>query len=127
MKLKWLSAFLVLFVIVIAILADTGFLPSSIHNLYDFPNGDKLGHFLLMGLVSFVLNWTALVAHADPKPTSVIWKASLVFALVVTLEEFSQRFFPRRTFSLFDLASSYAGIGFSASLVWVLKKRTYSE
>ena len=122
MKLKWLSAFLVLLVIVIATLADTGLLPALIRALYDYPYGDKLGHFLLMGLVSFVLNWTALASHADPKPASVIWKVSLAFAFFVTLEEFSQQFFSRRTFSLLDLGYSYAGVAMAALLVWRLKR-----
>ena len=122
MKLKWLSVFLVFFVIAIAILADLDLLPELFYDLYDFPYGDKLGHFLLMGLVSFVLSWTALASHADPKPASVIWKVSLLVAFFVTLEEFAQRFFPRRTFSLLDLGFSYAGIALAAVLVYRLKR-----
>ena len=105
----------------IVILANTGYLPYAIRRLYDFPYGDKLGHFLLMGLLSFVLNWTALASHPIPKPVSVILRVSLIFAFVVTLEEFSQQLFPRRTFSLLDLAFSYAGIAFFAFSVWILK------
>ncbi len=122
MKLKWLSAFLVVFVIAIAILADLDVLPELFYDLYDFPYGDKLGHFLLMGLVSFVLSWTVYASHADPKPASVIWKVCLLFAFFVTLEEFAQRFFPSRTFSLLDLGSSYAGIALAAFFVYRLKR-----
>lgn len=122
MKLKWLSVFLIFFIIVVAFLADTGLLPHRIRALYDFPYGDKLGHFLLMGLVSFVLNWTALASRAEPQPASVIWKVSLAFVLFVTLEEFSQQLFPRRTFSLLDLGYSYAGIALAAFLVYRLKR-----
>jgi len=121
MKLKWLSVFLILSIIVVAILAGAGLLPAPIRALYDFPNGDKLGHFLLMGSVNFVLNWTALASRAAPQPASVIGKVSLAFAFFVTIEEFSQQFFPRRTFSLLDLGFSYAGIVLAAFFVYRLK------
>lgn len=118
--MKTLRFLLPLGVLGIVILANTGHLPHAIRQLYDFPYGDKLGHFLLMGLLSFVLNWTALASHPIPKPVSVILRVSLIFAFVVSLEEFSQQLFPRRTFSLLDLVFSYAGIASSALLVWAL-------
>lgn len=125
--MKMLRFLLPLGTLGIVILANTGHLPYAIRQLYDFPYGDKLGHFLLMGLLSFVLNWTALASRATPKPVSVILRVSMIFAFFVTLEEFSQQFFPRRTFSLLDLAFSYAGIALSAFLVWILKARLRSE
>ena len=116
MNKKWISISLVIFTLLIVSLADSGNLPRFISNLYDFPYGDKVGHFLLMGLLSFVLNWTALSSNVDKKPASVIWAVSLTLAFFVTLEELSQQFFPRRTFSLLDLAFSYVGIIFFALL-----------
>jgi polysaccharide biosynthesis protein VpsQ len=120
MRKNWVSILLVIFSLLIVILADSGNLPRAIKNLYNFPNGDKIGHFLLMGLLSFVLNWTALVSSTpapeaersgvDKKPATVIWAVSLTLSFFVTLEEFSQIFFRRRTFSLLDLLFSLAGI-----------------
>ena len=112
MKKYWASISLVVFALLIVILANSGDLPRFISNLYDFPYGDKVGHFLLMGLLSYTLNRAALAAREDMRPASVIWAVSLTLAFFVTLEELSQQFFPRRTFSLLDLAFSYAGIAF---------------
>ena len=122
MKQKWFIFLPVIFLLLIVTLANTGYLPRSIRQLYDFPFGDKVGHFLLMGLINFLLNWMVLASRSHPKPASVIWKVSLAFALFTTLEEFSQQFFPRRTFSLLDLGYSYAGIAVSALLVFRLRR-----
>ena len=122
MKRNWLIALVAIVLLTIIILANTGLLPNSIRRLYKFPYGDKVGHFLLMGLANFILNWIVLTSRVDPKPAPVILRVSLLFALFVTLEEFSQQFFPRRTFSLLDLLTSYAGIAFFALLVLRLKR-----
>jgi len=120
MKRKiWLALVLVLMTFVIIILANSGHLPRSIRRLYDFPYGDKLGHFFLMGILSFALNRAALASRVQMKPVTLIWIVSLTLAFIITLEEFSQQIFPRRTFSLVDLAFSYAGIVFFA---WLAKR-----
>ncbi len=76
-----------------------------------------------MGLLSLVLNWTALVSRVDKKPASVVWAVSLTLTFFVTLEELSQKFFPRRTFSLLDLLFSYAGIALFAWLAYFFYAR----
>jgi polysaccharide biosynthesis protein VpsQ len=94
---------------IIIMLADEGRLPGLITNLYAFPNGDKVGHFCLMGGVSFCVN----LALAGRK---VHWRSyglalgSLLVSGLVTLEEFSQIFFAARTFDLLDLSASLLGI-----------------
>ncbi len=130
MKKYWLSFSIIAFFLLIVFLADSGNLPRFIRKLYDFPYGDKLGHFLLMGLLSYILNRTAiLVRQSAPKTersdrdlnlSRVLLAVSVPLAFFVTLEEFSQQLFPRRTFSLGDLVASYAGIAFFA---WLALKR----
>jgi polysaccharide biosynthesis protein VpsQ len=102
------------FVAFIVFSADEGSMPIFIKHLYDYPNGDKLGHFLLMGSLAFV------VALALPES----WKLRglLVLAGLLTLEECSQMFFPHRTFDLLDLACSLAGIAFFGGLNWFLTR-----
>ncbi len=82
--------------------ADAGQLPDFITQLYNFENGDKVGHFLLMGSVAF------LVTLAIPKA----WRLPglILLAGLITLEEFTQSIFKTRTFSLLDLACSLAGV-----------------
>ncbi|MBT3314905.1 MAG: hypothetical protein HN390_09850 [Anaerolineae bacterium] len=131
MRKKRISILLVIFALIIVILADSGNLPRPIKNLYDFPYGDKVGHFLLTGLLSLVLNWTALTSRAskaarngaDIKPAFVVLAVSLTLTFFVTLEELSQQLFPRRTFSLLDLLFSYAGIVLFAWATWFFQSR----
>ena len=47
----------------------------------------------------------------------ILW-AGLILALLITVEEISQVFIANRTFSLLDLAFSYAGIFLGAWLAW---------
>ena len=119
MRKNWFTIFFVICALLIIILADSGNLPRPIKDLYDFPYGDKVGHFLLMGLLSFFLNRTALASFSSHKPASVILAVSLSLALFVSLEELSQQFLPTRTFSLTDLAVNYMGITFFAWVVWL--------
>lgn len=117
--MKRLAFIFGLMIIIIVILADTrhlGFLGA----LYDFPYGDKVGHFFLFGLFSLVVNLsvfesrTASAADASIKPgyNRIAINTSLIIAAFAGLEEFSQLWFPSRTSSLFDLLASCLGIAF---------------
>ena len=108
-RIKILTAVYVCVLAVIVFLADkrtTQYLFKAIRN---FPYGDKIGHFLLMGFFSFLLN-LALSGR-----TVSAWKfryllGSLIVLTVVTAEEFSQIFIRGRTFDLGDLAADFLGI-----------------
>ena len=45
--MKYLAVLFTLFIIAIIVLADKNALPPFIRAIYDFPNGDKVGHFIL--------------------------------------------------------------------------------
>lgn len=123
MKLKIASVLLIIAIVVVIFLANTGLMPPVMRAIYDFDGGDKLGHFLSMGLLSFMLNWTMTAAHLDFEPATAISKLSAVLMLVVAAEEYSQRFFPRRTSSWFDLAYSFSGLLLGAVLVWFFRRQ----
>ncbi len=73
------------------------------------PWGDKLAHFVLLGIMSLLLNLT--LGGATVRLSSVrLLKGSAILLVVVTLEEFSQAFLPYRSFEVADLAFNYAGI-----------------
>jgi VanZ family protein len=128
---KILSLIFGIIIIVIVILADTAHL-GPVGVVYDFPFGDKVGHFLLFGLFSLLVNLsvleykTALAAETGGKPdykrSAVI--TSSVIAALAGLEEFSQLWFPSRTSSLFDLLASYLGIAFFTLLALRFKNRS---
>jgi len=65
--MKRLAIFFGVFIVVIIILADEGKL-GFLHAVYDFPYGDKAGHFILCGKLSLVVNLS--VFEARPPRTS---------------------------------------------------------
>jgi len=84
-------------------------MPEMLAALYAFPYGDKVGHFVLMGTFSFLVNMS-LACRKIRFCRSQLLIGSLGVAVLVTLEELSQVFFASRTFSLVDLGFSLAGI-----------------
>jgi polysaccharide biosynthesis protein VpsQ len=108
--MKYISVLFFIFIITIIILADNGSLPRSIRAIYDFPNGDKLGHFILYGLLSFFITRTFLSSFPSKSRSQVMLSIGLTLALLIALEEFSQKFFSARTFDLVDLLASYLGL-----------------
>ncbi|MCX4026453.1 VanZ family protein [Endozoicomonas sp. SM1973] len=114
--MKWLGLIAVLVVVTIVILASKGQLPAEIKALYDFPGGDKVGHILLMGTLSFFVN-LAVVSTLVARPTRKIVITTAILGLAITLEEITQQFFSTRTFSLLDLLASFLGLTIAAVIV----------
>jgi VanZ family protein len=85
-------------------LADLGQMPAPVTALYAFPQGDKVGHFVLMGLLGLSLNLLL------PSRRRAVLPGSLAALCLVTLEELSQIFFHSRSFSFADLGFSILGI-----------------
>lgn len=108
-KIKIIAAiyiFILAGIVVLANVRETQFLFGFMRRL---PYGDKIGHFCLMGIFSFVIN-LALQAR-----TVAVWKlnyllGSLIVLAVVTVEEFSQLFIRGRSFDTGDLLADAAGI-----------------
>jgi polysaccharide biosynthesis protein VpsQ len=120
--MKYVSFLFLIFIIVVIVLADTGSLPHWIRAIYDFSNGDKLGHFILFGLLSFFLT-RAFLSSFPSKPRSwVALSVGLTLALFIGLEEWSQKFFSARTSDVVDLLASYAGVTTFAFLAVLWRK-----
>ncbi len=91
-----------------------------------FPGNDILGHFLLMGTLSFMVNYS--LAGRQCRIGS--WRPQLGTVSVgalVTAEEFSQIFLPNRSFSFGDLAADMAGIVFFGWLAARMSARERRE
>lgn len=87
------------------------------------PYGDKIGHFLVMGLLSLLVN-LLLNSRRQSIGKRKFLLGSLIVAGIVTAEEFTQIFIPSRTFSPFDLVADYAGILFFGRLAfWCSRPR----
>lgn len=108
-RMKILLVVYIFILAVIIFLADRKGTRYMLNFVGNIPYGDKLGHFLLMGGFSFLLN---LVLNAR---TFRGWKfsyllGSLIVLIVVTLEEISQKFVSGRTFDWSDLVFDFLGI-----------------
>jgi len=115
-RLKWLTLLFILFMLGVILLADLGSLPSPVAVLYRFPNGDRVGHFILFGIL------TLLVNSAFPRQVRIlranVYYGSVIIAVLAIFEESSQLFLAYRTFDLIDLAFTLMGI---ASADWLVR------
>jgi VanZ family protein len=105
---RWLTVGFLLFMLAVAVAADTGTIPPFIRDIYRFPHGDWVGHFVLYG----ILAW--LSARAFPRRVNFFgWQfplSALLVFVMAALEELSQFWFPRRTPDIFDLSFGALGI-----------------
>lgn len=102
--------------------ADCGALPRWLAAIQAFPGGDKFGHFLIAGLLSLTLN-LAMHARVVRLGRIPLHLGSLLVFVVLAAEEFTQLWFPARTFSWLDLSSDVLGILAASYLVWRLARR----
>ena len=112
--------FLVFFLYVIYS-ANQGTLPFFIRRLYMFPGGDKLGHFILLGIASFLANQLLHPRHFLVFG-KVFFVGTLIVLVAITAEEISQILIASRTFDLIDLSCSYFGIIAGDIVVRLLKR-----
>lgn len=117
--MKWLALLFSLFIILIIVLADAGFLSHYLGFLYNFPWGDKAGHFILYGILTLLINLTLFRSRPYQSRKLLAVKCGLTLALLIGLEELSQQYFSNRTFDLVDLTFSYLGL---VSFSWVAVK-----
>ncbi len=98
-----------LFLVWIIYLANTK-QPSIFFDLVRvIPYGDKVGHFLLFGFFSFVLNF-AFKLNSFKIGRMPIFIGSTICIAFAFVEEFTQLFIVSRTFDLIDLAVGLIGI-----------------
>lgn len=107
--MRSLTVLFAIFLVFVVFAANLGLAGALFGILYSFPNGDKLGHFLLFGLLALL----AALGFSLSRARLGFWRplnSALLIALVVTLEELSQIFLANRSFDLIDLLASFAGI-----------------
>ena len=121
MKIIWITGIYILLLMSIVYLADHQY-----HDLFSIirsvPGADKFGHFLLMGLLSFLLN-TSLRCRAVDVRTRQMLLGSIIVSMAVTLEEVSQIFIQYRSFDLADLLFDYLGIWLFGKLAIYVRAR----
>ena len=98
-----------LFMIALTVYVSTDNRFGLMNQVRRVPGGDKTGHFFLMGMLAFLVT----LATARPWLTRIgshVARWGTLVAIVIAAEEYSQRYFPTRTFSMLDMAASLGGI-----------------
>jgi len=98
--------FILVGIIVLANLRQARFLFVFIEKI---PSGDKIGHFLLMGMFSLVVNLALSIKTVRIRKLNYLL-GSLIVLAIVTVEEVSQIFVQGRSFDVGDLLADGAGI-----------------
>jgi polysaccharide biosynthesis protein VpsQ len=120
--MKKITILFAAFLVVIIVLADGGHL-GFLGFIYSFPYGDKAGHFILYGILSLLLNLTFLRSRPLSNSKRVAVTVTLLLALAIGLEEWSQNFFAGRTPSWVDLLFGYAGVTLAAWVAWFTNRK----
>ena len=111
LTMKRISILFALFIVLIIVLADMGRL-GILKQVNRIPYGDKAGHFILYGILTLLVDLTLFRSLPEQNPKWVAAMSGLTLAFLIGIEEFSQQYFPSRTFSLRDLTASYLGVIF---------------
>jgi VanZ family protein len=107
--IRWTTGLFSIGLLAIVVLANMGVTGRVLGFIYEFPGGDKIGHLLLMGTFSLLLN-LSLAGRRLRLPYGSPPLGSAIALALVTGEELTQLLFKYRTFSLVDLCADYAGI-----------------
>lgn len=126
MNYRWLTIGYITFILLVIIAADMGQLNFFIRWIHSIPYGDKLGHFLLVGMLAFVINLSWKSARFRWGWGSIL-KGSFIVFIIITLEEISQLFISYRHFDFGDLLSNYLGILLLGHLAIYLAPRELSD
>lgn len=124
--MKYIAGLFLAFIASLIYMANTG----QGHVLFtlkqQFAYGDKIGHFFLYGTMAMLLNLA--LNGKSIKGNALLQLGSVLVLIATTLEEFSQLFIARRTFSLLDLAANVSGIAcFTLLSLLIIKVLSFSQ
>ncbi|QIZ78844.1 VanZ family protein [Ferrimonas lipolytica] len=129
---RWLGSVIALlffgFILWVIYLANTGQSSVFFGLVRQVPYGDKVGHFMLFGLLTLLANWGLRFRKVNLGSIPMLLGTFLV-VLFVLVEEISQAWLPSRTLDWRDLLADAAGIGLFHGLSWWLaaKKQKNSQ
>jgi VanZ family protein len=86
------------------------------------PFGDKIGHFLLAGIFSFLLNMVLGARRVSLGRINYLL-GSLIALTIFTIEEISQIYIKGRTFDWGDLFFDYLGVYLFGELARIICER----
>lgn len=118
--LKWSAILFALLIVLIIVLANTDNL-GFLRILNQIPFGDKAGHFILYGILTLLIDLALFQTLRNLSRRLIVLRVALILSLFIGIEEFSQQFFPSRSFDLIDLTFSYIGVAFFSWLALRIK------
>jgi polysaccharide biosynthesis protein VpsQ len=118
-RITWLYGLLL---VVIVVLAGTGNLGGILSAIHRVPLGDKIAHFVLVGLLAYVVN-LSMPGRVWRFGRVTVSQGTLWVLVVVVLEEISQHWLPSRRFDVGDLLANVLGI---AVFGWLAMRRERS-
>lgn len=124
LKTLTLLAFSAFIFIIVQVGLETSIGKMITHTIGEIPFADKTLHFVLLAVLTFLLNATMRRRRVNLWGVNLLL-GSLLVASGITLEEFSQAFIPSRHFELMDMVCNYAGI-YTGSFLLCLQKQQHS-
>jgi len=110
MPMKWPAILFAVFVGLIIVTADAGVLNPALDFINSVPFGDKIGHFMLIGTLTFLVVGAMIQTHPLLDPKLVAARTALAIAAFFALEEYSQNLFPSRHPDIRDTLANLIGI-----------------
>lgn len=120
MIFKIITAVLGILLVSLIAIANSGngtYLLSFVHVV---PHGDKWLHLLLMGSITAALNLSLDFRTWNFRGRNLL-AGSMIVAILITCEEFSQGFNPHRNFEILDLVCNYLGVFVIGQIPFFLK------
>ena len=104
-----LTLLLFLFLLWMIVIADMGSKNFFFEWVRSIHNGDKMAHFILYGVLTFLLNRALELRTLTFLGYKLQWGALFVLSFAI-IEELSQYFFPSRTLSAADVIADMIGV-----------------
>ena len=121
-----LILFLIFIIIPTIVLADLGRLPGFLAVIYAFPDGDKLGHFGLYGILAFLLV-SVIHINEKQKPWRNAFLSCSVLIVFIGIEEVSQILLDNRSADPLDFICSVVGVIVFGCVAWLVKRKKVSS
>jgi len=118
----YITVMFFIFILWIIYKVDTGQDSLFFDLIRDVPYGDKMGHFILFGLLVLGVNIATKFKQVKIGAINIFVGTVLVFMFVL-VEELSQYFLPMRTLDIMDLCADIAGIILFSAISYSLSKR----
>lgn len=115
-----------IFILWVIYMANTGQSSVFFELVSLIPYGDKVGHFMLFGILTLTANIGLQFKALSFGKLQVFWGATFVL-IFAGLEELSQHFSSRRTLDLSDFIADVAGIALFSLLTTAIQKKYFQK